>query len=85
MTTTTESDFVTVSELAAMWLVSYEHVRNLILRQQLPAHRIAGRIIVARSDADAYLQRTRTVAREPVSQQPVAAALRILGEGGTTV
>jgi hypothetical protein len=70
--TTASSAFISLPELAESWLVSYEHIRNLVLRQELPAHRIAGRIIVAREDADAYLQRTRTVAREPESQ-PIAA------------
>lgn len=73
MTNTTASVFISLPELATEWRCSYEHARNLVLRGVLPAHRIMGRIIVARSDADAYLQRTRTVAPEPESQQPIAA------------
>jgi len=70
--TTAATNFISLPELAAEWRVSYDHARNLVLRGVLPAHRIMGRIIVARSDATAYLQRTRTVAPETESQQPVA-------------
>jgi hypothetical protein len=73
MTNTSASVFVSLPELAESWRVSYEHMRNLVLRRELPAYRIMGRIIVSRDDADAYLERARTVRPETESQQPVAA------------
>jgi excisionase family DNA binding protein len=71
--TSASSHFISLTELASVWLVSYQHVLNLISRQELPAHRVGARIIVARSDADAYLQRTRTVAPQNESSTTVAA------------
>ncbi len=53
-------DFKTISELASEWRVSVPHVHNLINRKQLPAHRIGGRIIVNRDDAQNFLARNAT-------------------------
>jgi excisionase family DNA binding protein len=72
-TDTASTDFISLHELAESWLVSYEHVRNLVLRGVLPAHRIGQRIIISREDAADYLRRARTVAPENESQQPIAA------------
>ncbi len=53
-------DFKTISNLASEWRVSIAHVHNLINRKQLPAHRIGGRIIVKRDDAQNFLARNAT-------------------------
>ncbi len=53
-------DFKTISELASEWRVSIAHVHNLINRKQLPAHRIGGRIIVKRDDAQRFIEQHAT-------------------------
>jgi len=55
------NDFATVPELAASWRVTQQHVYTLIRRGELPAVRIGGRVIVARSAAQKFLERGATV------------------------
>jgi len=52
--------FTTIPELAAEWRVSVPHIHNLINRRQLPAHRIGGRIIINRADAQKFLAQNAT-------------------------
>jgi excisionase family DNA binding protein len=52
--------FTTIQELASEWRVSIPHVHNLINRKQLPAHRIGGRYIINRADAQKFLERNAT-------------------------
>jgi len=52
--------FTTIAELALEWRVSIPHLHNLINRKQLPAHRIGGRLIVRREDAQRFLESNAT-------------------------
>ncbi len=56
-------DFQTIPELAQQWRVSEGHIYNLVKKQELPAVRIGGRLIVRLSDAKTFLERNATVAR----------------------
>ncbi len=52
--------YTTIQELASEWRVSVPHVHNLINRKQLPAHKIGGRYIINRADAQRFLEQHAT-------------------------
>jgi excisionase family DNA binding protein len=54
------NNFTTVAELAALWRCSPQHVYNLIQRGDLKAFRVGGRLIIARSSAQDFLQNGAT-------------------------
>ncbi len=57
---TASKEFVKVTELAAQWRCTEQHVYNLINRKVLPATNIGRRVIVRREDAERFLERNAT-------------------------
>ncbi len=57
---TAAKDYLTISEIAAEWRVTSQHVSQLIRRGALPAIRIGRRIIVPRDAAQKFLERNAT-------------------------
>jgi excisionase family DNA binding protein len=67
-TATTSNNLLTVAELAQELRCSDMHVRNLITKGVLRAHRFTGIIRITRDDADAYINNTATRERMSVAK-----------------
>jgi excisionase family DNA binding protein len=53
-------EYVSIPELANQWVVTEQHVYNLVKRGDLPAYRIGRRLIVSKADAQNFLERNAT-------------------------
>ena len=57
----TERPYYTVSQLAARWDCSEKHVRRLIDRKELVAHRFGGLLRISADDLQRYERQNRDV------------------------